>query len=154
MVKIRPVKPQEIKLVEQIEQQSFSDPYPIDIFQMLLENSPELFLVAVDSPGGRVCGYGAASIHRRESRLFGHIISIAVHPSYRRQGIGIKLARELIRRLRSAGCSEVSLEVRISNIPALSMYGKLGFVQVSVIQNYYRDGEDAALMRLPLGETQ
>jgi len=154
MVKIRSVKTQEIERVERIERQSFSDPYPIEIFRILFESMPELFLVAVDSAGKQICGYGVASIHRRDERIFGHIVSIAVDPAYRRRGIGTKIIRELIRRLQHAGCSGVSLEVRVTNIPALSMYGKLGFTQLSIIRNYYRDGEDAALMHLPLGESQ
>ncbi|MEM4138682.1 MAG: GNAT family N-acetyltransferase, partial [Sulfolobaceae archaeon] len=41
---------------------------------------------------------------------------------------------------------EVFLEVRVSNVPAISLYKKLGFREVKVLRYYYADGEDAYLM--------
>ena len=53
---------------------------------------------------------------------------------------------EAIKGLKLRGCKEAYLEVRVSNIPAISLYEKLGFRKESVINGYYRDGEAAYLM--------
>ena len=74
-----------------------------------------------------------------------HIGNLAVHPDYRRQGLGT----ELLARLFSAYPSVrmVWLEVRISNTAAQNLYMKLGFRQISIRKNYYQvEKEDAIIM--------
>lgn len=78
-----------------------------------------------------------------------HIATIAVHPDYRRMGIGRKL---LIRGLQAGiarGTRMAYLEVRRSNQAAQAMYQELGFVVDGVRPGYYQDNqEDALLMTL------
>ena len=64
----------------------------------------------------------------------------------RRKGVGMALMVEGMNALRSRGCSEVYLEVRVGNAPAISLYRKLGFRVSRRIPGYYRDGEDAFVM--------
>ncbi len=77
----------------------------------------------------------------------GHVISIAVLPEYRRLGIASALLKNAMKILKEVyDCSEVFLEVRVSNTPAINLYEKLGFMKVDRIKRYYIDGEDAYLM--------
>ena len=73
-----------------------------------------------------------------------HIANIAVHPDWRKQGIGKKLMQEAIRG--TAGVSWIGLEVRRSNRIARKMYEKMGFRKVGTRKKYYaEEGEDAIL---------
>ncbi len=77
----------------------------------------------------------------------GHVISIAVLQEYRRKGIGSALMSETLRIFQAKyDVDAVYLEVRVSNLPAISMYERFGFVKARLIKGYYRDGEDAYVM--------
>ncbi|HEY7679017.1 MAG TPA: GNAT family N-acetyltransferase, partial [Terriglobia bacterium] len=86
----------------------------------------------------------------RRRRLLGHIITIDVHPEFRRRGIGAHLMEMAEQRLRKEGATRVVLEVATHNQPALAFYGARGFVQQRVLPRYYRDGSDAYLMEKAL----
>jgi ribosomal-protein-alanine N-acetyltransferase len=76
------------------------------------------------------------------------MMNIAVHPEYRRVGIARSLIEYLIDELNRRGCHSLSLEVRASNAPAIGLYEKLGFQQVGLRKNYYRNPkEDALILR-------
>lgn len=75
------------------------------------------------------------------------ILNLAVHPDYRRQGLGEALLRRVLAACAELGIKQVRLEVRPNNIAALNLYSKVGFSRVGVRKNYYPDtGEDAVLM--------
>lgn len=86
----------------------------------------------------------------RRRRLLGHIITIDVHPEFRRRGIGAHLMEMAEQRLRKEGATRVVLEVATHNQPALAFYGARGFVQQRLLPRYYRDGSDAYLMEKAL----
>lgn len=76
-----------------------------------------------------------------------HITTIAVRKAYRRQGIGEQLLISIIEMAALMNAKVVTLEVRVSNIPAQSLYKKYGFQRVGLRRAYYTDnGEDALLM--------
>jgi len=79
------------------------------------------------------------------------VMNIAVHPDYRRQGIGEALLETLAHALREQGSRGLTLEARVSNTPAVSLYKKAGFLQVGLRKNYYRNPkEDALILRKAL----
>jgi ribosomal-protein-alanine N-acetyltransferase len=79
------------------------------------------------------------------------IHNIAVHPHFRRQGIGRRLLDQSIASARAMGSQRVTLEVRKSNLGAQKLYGSLGFVNTGMRKGYYSDdGEDAITMALEL----
>ncbi len=97
------------------------------------------------SPHRLVVGYGGFWFNQGEA----HISTIASHPAYRRQGLGELLLAGMVRRSLGMNANQISLEVRISNVPAISLYRKYGFAQVGVKPHYYRDNmEDALDMRI------
>jgi ribosomal-protein-alanine N-acetyltransferase len=80
----------------------------------------------------------------------GHIVTIAVHPEFRRQGIGELLLVAVLEEAMEALQDTVTLEYRISNQAARGLYEKYGFTQVGVRARYYSDNqEDAVLMTTP-----
>lgn len=79
------------------------------------------------------------------------IHNIAVHTEFRRQRIGQALLRQVLEHARSCHSSRVTLEVRVSNIPAQKLYESVGFVSQGLRKGYYSDdGEDAVIMVLEL----
>ncbi|MEM1583947.1 MAG: ribosomal protein S18-alanine N-acetyltransferase [Nitrososphaerota archaeon] len=126
--------------------------YTYGFFEMILHSYPKSFLVAeID---GHIAGYIMCRVERILSRFqrfkiskAGHVISIAVLPEYRKIGIASSLLKNAMKVLREVyGCSEIFLEVRVSNIPAINLYEKIGFIKVDIIKKYYIDGEDAYVM--------
>lgn len=69
------------------------------------------------------------------------IITIAVREDFRRSGVGSKLLKSLLE-----AKTELFLEVRESNVNAISFYKKHGFSSVGVRKKYYPDGENAIIM--------
>jgi ribosomal-protein-alanine N-acetyltransferase len=78
-----------------------------------------------------------------------HIATIAVHPDFRRQGIGEQILLHALRAAHNEGAQRAFLEVRAGNIAAQAMYRKYGFELAGVRLGYYKDNnEDAFLMNL------
>jgi len=80
---------------------------------------------------------------RRGRKDLGWVASIGVHPTYRRRGVGRQLlaACEL-----ELGTGRIRLSLRRSNEQAMALYRQVGYAQVGVWPEYYRDGEDALVM--------
>jgi len=77
--------------------------------------------------------------------------NVAVVAGRRRQGIARRLCDAAIAWAAARGASELRLEVRASNLAALALYRRLGFLHQGVRPRYYSDpSEDAVLMALPL----
>ena len=95
------------------------------------------------SSGHYIIGFTSMWIMADEA----HITNIAVRQSYQRQGIGELLLISIIDLAIELKASIVTLEVRVSNLTAQSLYQKYGFAQVGLRRNYYTDNrEDALLM--------
>ena len=106
-----------------------------------------IFLVA--ERDGQAVGYVGCQTVLDE----GYITNVAVSPDARRQGIARTLIEKLTAEARAAGLAFVTLEVRVSNAPAIALYEGAGFVRVGVRKNFYAaPTEDAVLMTLFLKE--
>lgn len=127
-----------------IEMECFSVPWSLDSIETeLLNEDKKLYYVVEDANG--VVGYAGAWLVYDE----GQITNIAIRPSARRQGFGAKLTSELIEECFKRGMHEIFLEVRISNLSALSLYRQLGFTVKGMRKNYYSEPkEDAYIMSL------
>lgn len=76
-----------------------------------------------------------------------HITNIAVHPDYRRCGVGRRLLEEMFQKAKELGSTKMTLEVRVSNAGAIRLYESLGFVDCGRRKGYYTDTrEDAIIM--------
>ena len=149
---VRRATPSDISNVIAINWASLPEHYSDSFFEERLQESPETFIVAEDETG-KIQGYimcrieyGFSNVRRYGLARKGHIVSVAVVEEHRGQGLGNVLCEEAISGMKERGCSEVYLEVRVSNDPAVKLYTKLGFKTVATHRGYYRDGEDAYLM--------
>ena len=76
------------------------------------------------------------------------MMNVAVHPDFRKRGIATALIVGLVEELRKQGSHCLTLEVRASNAPAISVYSALEFREVGRRRNYYRNPrEDALILR-------
>lgn len=120
----------------------FSDPWSENSIRYELRNPLSTWLVAME--GERVVGYVGSQTVLGETDM----MNLAVDPDFRKQGIGERLVAKLIDLLRVKQAYCLTLEVRTSNTPAISLYEKLGFSQVGRRPNYYHHPkEDALIMR-------
>lgn len=135
---------EDAKEIFAIEMECFSVPWSLDSIETeLLNEDKKLYYVIEDTNG--VVGYAGAWLVYDE----GQITNIAIRPSARRQGFGAKLTSALIEECFKRGMHEIFLEVRISNLSALSLYRQLGFTVKGMRKNYYSEPkEDAYIMSL------
>ncbi|MEM2864165.1 MAG: ribosomal protein S18-alanine N-acetyltransferase [Candidatus Bathyarchaeia archaeon] len=139
-VKVRAFSDDDLDGIWEIERLSFPDPWPRLEFQYLSRLPSMVFLVAeVD---GLPVGYIVAEKPSPIRRGSGRILNLAVHPWFRRRGIGSRLLKEAEAALNVGG---VWLEVRKSNHAAINFYLKCGFKPVGILPGYYGD-EDAVRM--------
>jgi len=140
MMEIKNMTSAHIAQIAEMEKLCFSDPWSEKSIASELDNRLSLWLVALD--GETVAGYiGSQSVLDAAD-----VMNVAVHPDYRRQGIGEKLMLALTDTLREKGIKYLMLEVRQSNAPAIALYEKLGFTQVGLRPNYYRSPKESALI--------
>ena len=78
----------------------------------------------------------------------GYITNVAVLPECRRRGIASLVLRQMIDECLAEGVTDITLEVRVSNVPAIALYRSFGFEEAGVRRRYYQDGEDALIMWL------
>lgn len=140
---IRRCKLGDLTWIVEIEKAAFPDPYDRSTFLQLLELEPDGFLVAEGQ--GRLLGYVAAVARGGEAMIY----SIAVAPEYRRTGVGRELMRTELGCL-SKKANSVDLQVSVKNNAAIALYKQFYFVEVGRIRGYYRNGDDAIVMRLDL----
>jgi ribosomal-protein-alanine N-acetyltransferase len=166
----------DIPQVVDIERQSFPTMWPQTAYQRELKNELARYLVAYepvdegtpveDPPSEHSSERG---IRRLMHRIFGsppeatrdhilglvglwcmmgegHIVTIAVRPEHRRQGIGELLLVAALEAALEASQDEVTLEYRISNQAARAMYDKYGFSKVGVRARYYTDNQEPAIL--------
>ena len=146
-VKYKPMNKQHIKAVSQIEKECFSNAWSENAFYQELENPMSLTLVALHIndvlSNETVAGFVNVRIVNGEV----YINNIAVSQPFRRMGYGKGLLLSLEDVTRSENASFITLEVRESNFPAISLYASLGYKTVGKRKGFYRDPvEDAVLM--------
>jgi len=73
---------------------------------------------------------------------------LAVDKRYRKRGIGKELVRRAIEAMDAEGCDEVVLETEITNLGAIRLYERLGFVRDERLFQYYLNGVDAFRLKL------
>ncbi|MFZ5597601.1 MAG: ribosomal protein S18-alanine N-acetyltransferase [Bacillota bacterium] len=140
--------PGHLEQVLDIENKSFPTPWSYRSFMFeVTENDFSLYTVALVD--GRVVGYSGMWIVLDEA----HITNIAVHPDYRGKGYGRVLLEDLLGRAAVMGALKITLEVRVSNHVARTLYQSMGFIEMGMRKKYYTDNdEDAIIMVLDLGK--
>jgi len=135
--------PDDLAQVCAIENCVFTDAWSEKGFRESLENDSAVMLCAAEGEviAGYCCMYTVADE--------GEIVNVAVHPDFRRQGIGGQMLEYLLERGRRRGVVHFYLEVRAGNIPAQQLYGKSGFKVAGIRKNFYeKPVENAFVMML------
>ena len=136
---IRPMGPDDIPAVAALEERVFADPWSENAFREELATASRRYLVAEE--GRAILGYGGLLVVEDDA----HIVTLAVEPGTRGRGLGTRLMLRLAEEALRAGAAHLTLEVRVSNQPAQSLYRRFGFETVGLRRHYYRD-EDALIM--------
>lgn len=141
-MKIIEMTQEHVKRVAELEAACFSMPWSEKAIAGELANPLSLWLVATDDD--RVVGYaGSQSVMDQADMM-----NIAVDSQFRRQGVAGSLVDALICRLCEKKVTSLTLEVRVSNDAAISLYAAKGFAEVGRRPNYYsRPKEDALILR-------
>lgn len=98
---------------------------------------------------GNVAGYGIMSLVVGEA----HLLNICIAPEWQRQGYGRLLLEHFMELARERGAGQMFLEVRLSNVAALTLYREGGFNEVGMRKNYYpaeKGREDAMILAIEL----
>jgi [ribosomal protein S18]-alanine N-acetyltransferase len=144
MTVLRPMRWWDIDAALAIERALFPDAWSDETFWVELARVPETrhYLVADDD--GAVVGYAGLMTVGRQA----DVQTVAVAPGHQGQHLGATLLRAIVDEATSRGCTEVLLEVRVDNEPAVHLYQKAGFERISVRRGYYPGGIDGLVMRL------
>ncbi len=137
---IRPMTMDDLNTIVTLEQRIFNDPWSKSSFEAeLLINKKYSFPLVMELEG-KIVAYAVVWYFFEEL----HIANIAVHPDYRRMGLGRMLMEYILEKFGNAEFA--FLEVRQSNKAAIKLYQSLGFKILNIRRQYYNDGEDALVM--------
>jgi ribosomal-protein-alanine N-acetyltransferase len=140
---IEPLSKDFVDPVAEIEAECFSVPFTKKDISEYLENGLWRFFVAREKDA--ILGYISFRLVFDEC----HICNVATATDARRRGIGSLLVSHLISYAKEQGVSKYFLEVRESNLAAIHLYERFGFVKVGVSKNHYTlPRENAILMNL------
>lgn len=148
MVRIVTARKEHLDYILRIEKECFSLPWTREQLEKQLDEDRYVFLAAEDETGAAV-GYVGLMYVLDE----GYISNVAVTPTRRREGIADMLLSELYEKAREKKLSFLTLEARLGNTAAQSLYKKHGYTQVGLRRNFYdKPREDAVLMTCYLNE--
>jgi ribosomal-protein-alanine N-acetyltransferase len=140
---IRPASFDDISSIVEIENKTNQMPWSKAQFLSSMEVGHYSVVMHKDSD---ILGFAIYSPIIPES----HLLNIAIDPAYQGKGLGDKLLQQIILQNRTIGVKTISLEVRVSNLPAINLYEKRGFHKDAIRPDYYSGSpkEDALLMSL------
>ncbi len=138
---IRRVRQRDLDRILEIETASFgADAYDRNLFAEYTRKCGDLFLVA--EWGTKLCAYSITALPPGGIRKRAELISVAVDPAFLGKGAASALMDSTLRRLRRRGITRFALMVKVTNLPALSLYKKFGFRKLRRVARYYEDGAD------------
>ena len=144
-VTVRAVTEADIPAIAVLEALCFSSPWRTRaLCDTLSSPHARMFCAELD---GTVIAYGGCYLLGDDA----DITNIATHPDYRRRGAAAAILRTLTSCAADCGMQAIHLEVRASNVPAITLYEGFGFSFDGIRKNYYKNPtENAVLMTLSL----
>lgn len=141
-VKIKPMQKTDLDDVISIEAKAYGEHHwSKDSFMSELSNDLAKYFSAFNTDG-QLIGYCGCWQILEEA----HITNIAVSPDYRRKHIGEALLTTIIDECYRNMAKYITLEVRVSNNPAIALYEKYGFKSLGARKGYYQDNNEDALI--------
>jgi ribosomal-protein-alanine N-acetyltransferase len=141
-IEIGTLQLRDLGAIELIERASYPTPWSRSMFAGEIAKPSSVCLGAFDPGDKRLLGYLIVSRYVDAW----HVMNVAVLPELRRHGIAQRLLAELFVRSGEDGQRGYTLEVRVSNEEAISLYEKLGFRARGVRRGYYTDNREDALI--------
>ena len=141
---VREATEQDAPSIAHIEALSFKTPWSEEMILSEMKEPLSRFFVAVSKDS--IVGY-FGFLHILDEL---HILNVAVDPDCRGQGVGRLLMSHLLDVAMKLSARAVTLEVRESNLSAIHLYEKSGFVLAGVRPHYYTDKENALIYWLEL----
>lgn len=139
---IREMECDDLAKIEILESQLFTSQWSRDDFIYEIKKNEVSYNYVLEEES-EIVGYVGVWIMYDQAQ----ITTIGVRSDCQRKGYGRYMMTQMINLVKKHGCLSMSLEVRVSNSPAISLYESLGFQNVAIRKNYYQDNhEDAYLM--------
>lgn len=137
---IRIMEPKDVPAAAVLEAENFSEPWSEHSFMEEIKKETSIYLVAYENNKlVGVCGLVTAFDE-------GEVLNVSVQKEYRKQGIALKMLKHLFAEAEHKGIRHFTLEVRESNVPARTLYEKLGFACEGIRPDFYRNPtENAAI---------
>ena len=142
-IRLREMTRKDLPVIVALEDVCFTDPWPENAFQEVLDGDNWTALVA--ESGGEIVGYSCHFEVAGEA----HLANVAVALEHRRKSVAKRLLERILDLTKANGCYQILLEVRPSNESACRFYQDAGFEELYRRPNYYRSPvEEAVVMRL------
>ena len=138
-MQIRKAILEDVEKIAALEAIEMPVPWSLQSIKESVQSDNSIFFVACDAD--ELLGFAVVYYTIPEAEL----PDIVVSSSARRQHVATELLQTIIGEIISKGAKELFLEVRESNEPAISLYSKFGFEQISIRKNFYRNPDENAL---------
>ena len=139
---LRPMQIADLPRVMAIEEEAFHTPWPADAYEHEITRNPAAYCIVLERGDDALVAYGCLWLVVDEI----HISTLAVAPPWRGCGWGEMVLSELIVEGIRRGGTMATLEVRVSNRAAQTLYSKFGFQVVGLRKRYYTDNQEDALI--------
>jgi len=137
----RYMREEDIDQVLAVEHASFTVPWSREAFYNELHNNKFAVYIVLEEDN-KIIGYSGTWVVIDEA----HVTNVAILPGYRGRQLGETMLRKLMSVAREMGAKSMTLEVRVTNHVAQSLYRKLGFQNGGIRKNYYSDNQEDALV--------
>lgn len=141
-VEFRPLALEHLNAIEEIERTTYRTPWSRSMFAGEIAKPSSICIGAFDPETGALVGY---LIIARYVDAW-HVMNIAVEPGLQRRGIATMMLEHVFELTANDPQRGYTLEVRVSNTAAISLYERLGFVSRGVRRGYYTDNHEDALI--------
>jgi peptide alpha-N-acetyltransferase len=141
------LEPQYLPAIRSLISKDLSEPYSIYVYHYFLYNWPHLCFMAVSPTDGSLVGVIICKLETHASHSpptnRGYIAMLAVSSAHRGRGIATELVRKAIHAMTERKADEVVLETEETNLPAMRLYERLGFLRSKKLHRYYLNGNSA-----------
>jgi [ribosomal protein S18]-alanine N-acetyltransferase len=137
----RYMKDEDIDQILEVEHASFTTPWSREAFYNEIHNNKFAVYIVLEEDK-KIIGYCGAWVVIDET----HVTNLAILPEYRGRKLGEALLKKMMSVAKEMGAKSMTLEVRVTNDVAQSLYRKLGFQNGGIRKNYYSDNQENALV--------
>lgn len=140
-IEVRPMRAEDVPAVCELEEAAFSMPWSAQDFLDMVDREGSLYVVSV--AGDYIIGCCGVTNACGD----GHINNVVIHEAWRGRHLGKEMLAKLMEMGKEIGIENYTLEVRVSNTPAINLYESLGFESAGIRPNFYeKPREDAMIM--------